>query len=149
MDSELFALPPAAEILRMTWRLGMAAILGGIVGFEREWMGKPAGLRTHMTVALAASAFVLIGLETDPGRDIAPVIQGVAAGVGFLGAGTILKRSSEETIQGLTTAATIWLTAAIGVATGSGHVTVAVISVIAASLILVILGGIERMVARK
>jgi putative Mg2+ transporter-C (MgtC) family protein len=150
MDPDLFTLPAMDQIVRVTWRLGMAALLGGVVGFEREWSGKAAGLRTHMTVALSAASFVLVATESGAAEgDVGRVIQGVAAGVGFLGAGTILKRTSEETIQGLTTAATIWLTAAVGVAAGAGHMTIAVIGVIAATLTLVILGGVEKVMDRK
>jgi putative Mg2+ transporter-C (MgtC) family protein len=150
MDAELLALPSTEQLVRVTWRLGMAAVLGGVVGLEREWKHKAAGLRTHMTVALSAATFVLVALESGAAEgDVGRVIQGVAAGVGFLGAGTILKRSSEENIQGLTTAATIWLTAAVGVAAGAGHLTVAAIGVIAATLTLVILGGVEKLVNRK
>jgi putative Mg2+ transporter-C (MgtC) family protein len=136
-----------AHIARVAWRLGSAALLGGLVGIEREWMRKAAGLRTHMTVALAAAAFVLTALESETGdSDVSRVIQGVSAGIGFLGAGTILKQSNdEESIKGLTTAATIWLTAAIGVACGTGNVTIAAISVIAAWLILTVLSGVKRL----
>lgn len=149
MDPDTFALPPTDEIITIAWRLGMAALLGGIVGFEREWAKKAAGLRTHMTVALSAATFVIVAVEGGSADgDVGRVIQGVAAGIGFLGAGTILKRTSEESIKGLTTAATIWLTAAVGVAAGAGHITVAVIGVIAATLILVILGGVSRGINR-
>jgi putative Mg2+ transporter-C (MgtC) family protein len=140
-----------AHIARVAWRLGSAALLGGLVGIEREWMRKAAGLRTHMTVALAAAAFVLTALESETGdSDVSRVIQGVSAGIGFLGAGTILKQSNdEESIKGLTTAATIWLTAAIGVACGTGNVTIAAISVIAAWLILTVLSGVKRLIGTR
>ncbi len=142
--------PDTAELARIAWRLLSAAVLGGLIGFERELKNKAAGLRTHMTVALASSAFVLVTVESGAEvTDISRVIQGIAAGIGFLGAGTILKRESEATIQGLTTAATIWLTAAIGVAAGSGHVAIAAISVVAAWFILAILSGVDRLMNRR
>ena len=147
MNAE-WQLPEWTDLTRIAWRLGSAAVLGGLIGLEREWMRKPAGLRTHTTVALASAAFILIGIEMGM-TDLSPVIQGVAAGIGFIGAGTILKRSDEESIQGLTTAATIWLTAAIGVAAGAGHSTIAVICVIAAAVILTFLSGVERLMARR
>ena len=135
---------------RIAWRLGSAAILGGLIGVEREWARKPAGLRTHMTVAVAAAAFVLIVIESGGADDdVSRVIQGVAAGIGFLGAGTILKKSSESDIQGLTTAATVWLTAAVGVAAGAGHIAMGAICVIAAWLILTIPAGLEKMLNRR
>lgn len=139
----------AAHLGEIALRIGSAAFFGALIGIEREWAKKAAGLRTHATVAVAAAAFTLIVIESGGGTDsVSRVIQGIAAGVGFLGAGTILKRSSEQDIQGLTTAATIWLTAAVGVAAGSGHVAIGLMCVIAAWLILTILAGVERVIKR-
>jgi putative Mg2+ transporter-C (MgtC) family protein len=146
IEADWFALPDAAYASRVAWRLGSAAVLGGLIGAQREWVGKDAGLRTHTTVALAAAAFVLVGIEaggSDP--NIATIIQGIAAGVGFLGAGTILKKSENDEILGLTTAATIWLTAAIGVAAGAGHVGIAGFCVVGAWLILSMFKVAERL----
>ena len=141
MDFEWFNLPDADYMARVTVRLLWAAVLGGLIGAERESRGKFAGLRTQMTVSLAAAAFVIAGAETD-NANLGRVIQGIAAGVGFLGAGTILK-NWDEGVKGLTTAATIWLTAAIGVATGAGHGFMATVCVVIAWLILTIMTGIE------
>ena len=137
MDIEWLGVPDTAYMARVSWRLGMAALLGGLIGGQRETQGKDAGLRTHMTVSLAAATFVLVGLEMDP-NSVGSVIQGIAAGVGFLGAGTILKKWDEGT-KGLTTAAAIWLTAAMGVAAGAGHGFIAVFCVVVAWLILAVL----------
>ena len=147
---ELFALPATDYVVRVAVRLGAAAVLGGFIGLEREWVGKSAGLRTHMTVALGCAAFVLIGIEssTDPGN-ISRAIQGIAAGIGFIGAGTILKRTDDEDIKGLTTAATIWLTAAVGAAAGAGQGWLALIGVLIAFLILSILSPVDRWLAKK
>ncbi|HYE85251.1 MAG TPA: MgtC/SapB family protein [Vicinamibacterales bacterium] len=150
MSTEWLGAFDVADFSRITWRLVAAAVLGALIGVEREWMRKAAGLRTHTTVSLASATFVLIVTEGGANTgDISRVIQGVAAGVGFLGAGTILKGNSEETIQGLTTAATIWLTAAVGAAVGAGHVGVAMISVIAALLTLSVFSGVERLMNRQ
>jgi putative Mg2+ transporter-C (MgtC) family protein len=148
MQADWYALPDISDLIRISWRLGMAALMGALIGIEREWMRKAAGLRTHTAVALASAAFVLIAIETGAAQgDIAPVIQGVATGIGFIGAGTILKRSNdEEDIKGLTTAATLWLTAAVGVAAGSGHSEIALVCVVAAWIILILLSGVERLV---
>jgi putative Mg2+ transporter-C (MgtC) family protein len=147
---EAHSLIGAADFARVSWRLGCAAILGALIGVEREWMRKAAGLRTHTTVALASATFVLVLIESNAvTADLSPVIQGITTGVGFLGAGTILKGNTAESIQGLTTAATIWLTAAIGAAAGAGHVDVALISVIAALLTLTIFTFVERQLARR
>jgi len=147
---ELLALPDGAYFARVTFRLASAAVLGGLIGAEREYVGKAAGLRTHMTVALGCAAFVLIAIEGgSDNADLSRTIQGVAAGIGFIGAGAILKRTQEEDIQGLTTAATIWLTAAVGVAAGAGKVWLALVAVICAFVILTILDGVGRWLHRK
>lgn len=147
---ELFAVPDAAYILRITVRMAWAALLGGLIGGEREYVGKAAGLRTHMTVALGSATFVLVAVESGVGGDgVARVIQGVAAGIGFIGAGTILKKEQESGIQGLTTAATIWLTAAVGAAAGAGHGWLAAICVAAAWLILTVMDNVADWLTRK
>lgn len=150
MQDTWLGLTDAAVLGRVAWRLGAAALLGGLIGIEREWAKKAAGLRTHMTVSLACAAFVLTEIESGGAHeDVSRVIQGIAAGIGFLGAGTILKKQNEEEIQGLTTAATIFLTAAVGVATGAGHVAIAGLCVIGAWLILTLLAGVAKLVKRR
>jgi putative Mg2+ transporter-C (MgtC) family protein len=124
------------EFFRVAVRLTVAAILGGILGFEREHHGKSAGIRTHMLISMGAAMFVMIpqfgGLED---AELSRVLQGVIAGVGFLGAGTIVKNQGED-VRGLTTAAGIWLTAAIGVSAGLGRELTAIISTVFAMIIL-------------
>jgi putative Mg2+ transporter-C (MgtC) family protein len=142
---EFLRLPELADLARVSLRLVAAALFGGLVGAEREWVGKAAGLRTHMLVSLGAAVFVLAPAEAGLAEgDTSRIIQGIAAGIGFIGAGTILKRADREEIQGLTTAAGIWLTAAIGVAVAVGPAWVAVMCVVCALLILYVLGAIER-----
>jgi putative Mg2+ transporter-C (MgtC) family protein len=142
---EFFTVPDLAHIVRVAVRLVAAAVLGGLVGAEREWVGKAAGLRTHMLVSLGAALFVLAPTEAGLGEgDTSRIIQGIAAGIGFIGAGTILKRTDREEIQGLTTAATIWLTAAIGVAVAVAPMWLPAVCVVCALLILYVLGAIER-----
>lgn len=149
MMQEALVLPDLEEMIRVSWRLAWAALLGALIGIEREWMRKAAGLRTHTTVALASATFVLLLTEGEADvADVSRVIQGIAAGIGFIGAGTILKGDNAQTIQGLTTAATIWLTAAVGAAAGAGHVSVAVLSVVAALLTLSIFSLVERRIGR-
>lgn len=119
---EFSDLDDVAQITRVTTRLLMAALLGGILGYEREQRGKAAGIRTHMLVAIGAALFIVIPSEAGiSDAELSRVIQGVIAGIGFLGAGAILKGHDEKELKGLTTAASIWLTAAIGVATGLGR----------------------------
>ncbi len=144
---EFSDLPDAAGVTRIALRLLIAAILGGILGFEREQKGKAAGLRTHMLVALGAALFVLIPQQAGMSdADLSRVLQGLVAGIGFLGAGTIIKGNGEEEIKGLTTAAGIWLTAAIGVATGMGREATAVLSTLLALIILYTVPQIARRV---
>jgi putative Mg2+ transporter-C (MgtC) family protein len=147
---ELFSVPNADYLISVTSRLGVAALLGGLIGIEREWTGKAAGLRTHMTVALGCATFMLAAMEssTDAGS-LSRAIQGIAAGIGFIGAGTILKRNDESEIKGLTTAASIWLTAAVGAAAGAGQGWIALIGVVIAFVILTVMAGVDRWLARK
>jgi putative Mg2+ transporter-C (MgtC) family protein len=134
----------AAQITRILVRLLLGALLGGLLGFERERQGKSAGVRTHMLVAMGAALFVMVpqqgGMRME---DMSRVIQGVVAGIGFIGAGAILKRQAQKDVEGLTTASSIWMTAAIGVACGLGRETTAVLS---ALLALVVLSLIPRWV---
>lgn len=133
------------HLVRVMARLGLAMLLGGVVGLEREYENKSAGIRTHMLVALGAALFTLVSLECGMTvSDLSRVIQGVAAGIGFLGAGTILKLSTEKEIKGLTTAASIWLTSAAGMAVGVGAVWPAILSVILAWIVLAVILKIEK-----
>ena len=132
--------------VRIVLRLGLAALFGALLGFEREHHGKAAGVRTHMLVAVGSALFVLApslgGSEDDA---MSRVIQGVVAGVGFLCAGTIIKSDNDRDVKGLTTAAGVWLTAAIGIATGLGSVLIALLGTL---LGLFILNIVPRLVDR-
>lgn len=143
-------LPNAAEATRITARLLIAALLGGLLGYEREQQGKSAGVRTHMLVAIGAALFVLIPQQAGISEtEMSRVIQGVIAGVGFLGAGTIIKGGDEEQVRGLTTAAGIWLTAAIGLAAGLGRESSAILCTLLALLILSLVPKVERWLGRR
>ncbi|HBI44497.1 MAG TPA: magnesium transporter MgtC [Planctomycetales bacterium] len=136
--------------LRISIRLAASIILGGAIGWERQIEGKSAGVRTHMMVSLGAALFALTSLELNADtKELTKVIQGVAAGVGFLGAGAIIKVSSENEPKGLTTAAGIWLTAAIGLAVGVGLVWPAFIGVVMAWLVLGYFHVVERWWRRR
>lgn len=135
--SEFSDLPTITEFCRIILRLALAAMLGAFLGLEREQSGKAAGVRTHMLVAVGGALFVLIPQQMQMSDEaLSRVIQGVVTGVGFLGAGTILKSAREETVIGLTTAAGLWLTAAIGIAAGLGRVASAVLCAVLALVIL-------------
>lgn len=140
LQSEFSDAPDAEQVTRLLTRLLLAGVLGGVLGYERESRGKAAGVRTHMLVAMGAALFVLVpALGGMAVADMSRVIQGVVTGVGFLGAGAIIKHRSEEDVQGLTTAAGIWMTAAIGVACGLGRESTAVLSTLLALAVLVVL----------
>jgi len=119
----------------MVLRLLLAAALGGVIGFQREWTGKEAGLRTHMLICLGSALFTVLSIYAFTGSDPARIAAGIATGIGFIGAGVILHRTGGE-VKGLTTAATIFATAAVGMAAGTGKY---VISVGASVLTLIIL----------
>ena len=145
LQREFSDIADASEATRVVVRLGMAVLLGGIIGFERERRGKPAGLRTHMLVSLGAALFVLVPLQAGMALgDASRVLQGIIAGIGFLGAGAIIKYNGEGNIKGLTTAATIWLAAAIGVAAGMGRELTALFTTVLAWLILSNLHRLEK-----
>jgi putative Mg2+ transporter-C (MgtC) family protein len=129
----------------------VAVFLGGVVGLERQLKGHGAGLRTHMMVALASAIFILASrnVTAESTVEITRVVQGIAAGVGFIGAGTILKLSSEHEVLGLTTASTIWLSAAVGTASGMGEYFLAATAAAMAILLLVTLRPIEERYGRK
>ena len=125
-------------------RIFIAAILGGLIGLEREWRAKEAGLRTHFLVALGSAVFMIVSaygfsavqMDGMTSRwDVSRVAAQVVSGIGFIGAGTIIFRKQENMVSGLTTAAGLWVTAAIGLACGGGMYVLAT-----ASTVLVLFG---------
>ena len=131
--------PDRNRLIIVLLRVFAAVLLGAVVGIERERAGKPAGLRTHMLVSLGTAVVVIACQDSGMSLDgLSRVIQGMVTGIGFIGAGTILKLNEQREIQGLTTAAGLWMTAAIGVAAGLGILGVAVIGTLVTLLILVL-----------
>jgi putative Mg2+ transporter-C (MgtC) family protein len=128
-------------------RIGVAALLGGALGLEREWKGHWAGLRTHMMVSIGSAIFMIAGLNLagENADVVTRVIQGIAAGIGFLGAGTILKLDKKQEIKGLTTASSIWLAAALGTAAGLAEYALAVAAACISLFVLAVLGPIEKL----
>ena len=147
-----------SETLDVLIRLAVAGGLGALLGIERQLHGRWAGARTHMMVALGCSVFVLVGIsltrDTTVQDDLTEllvganplsrVIQGVAAGIGFLGAGTILKLSDRMEIKGLTTASSIWLAAAVGCAAGLALYPLAVAATLISLVVLAALRPLEK-----
>jgi putative Mg2+ transporter-C (MgtC) family protein len=125
--------------LEMVLRLLLASVLGAIIGYQRERSKKPAGLRTHILIGLGAALFTVVsvygfGGNSDPSR----VAAGIVAGIGFLGAGVIFRAMRADVPMGLTTAASVWVTAAIGMAAGVGLYLIATIVAVIALLVLMI-----------
>jgi putative Mg2+ transporter-C (MgtC) family protein len=137
-------LPDARQLVHVIIRLIAATLLGAMIGVQRERVGKPAGLRTHILVTLGTCVFVLAGSGYGMSSDgLSRVIQGIVTGIGFIGAGSILKLNEERDIQGLTTAAGVWMAAAIGVAVGLGALGLAILGTILTLIILTMVGKIE------
>jgi putative Mg2+ transporter-C (MgtC) family protein len=138
-----------ADLGTIVLRLSCALVAGGAIGWERQLREKPAGLRTNMLVALGAAVMVLAGLQlahagaasgTDSAADASRIIQGIVGGIGFLGAGTILQ--SRHSVHGLTTASALWLSAALGIASGLGLYALALLALIAVVLGLLVLAAL-------
>jgi putative Mg2+ transporter-C (MgtC) family protein len=127
-------------------KIALAALLGGILGFEREWHGRAAGLRTNILIAIASCLFTILSIEGFPLRgnaqDTARVAAQIVSGVGFLGAGALLQTRNK--VRGLTTAATVWLVAAIGMAVGAGVYFLAAFTAILATAVLQLLRPISK-----
>jgi putative Mg2+ transporter-C (MgtC) family protein len=143
-------IPSWEQWVRASVRIVLAGLLGALVGIQREVWGKPAGLRTHMLVSMGCAVFVFAALESGVSSEAAArVIQGVAAGIGFIGAGAILKLPQEREVEGLTTAAGIWMTAAFGMAVGLGRLGSAITSAVLALVVLEGIGWAEQRVRKR
>jgi len=139
------ALPDVDTSTTIVVRVLVAAILGGMVGWEREHKGRAAGLKTHILVSIGSALFVLAPLLSGiDGSDVTRVMQGIVSGIGFLGAGAILKLDKGERIEGLTTAAGVWMTAAIGMAAGMGQEMVALVTTVMALLVVGAVPKLQR-----
>jgi putative Mg2+ transporter-C (MgtC) family protein len=149
LRSEFSDLPNLHEAGRIVIRLLTAGLLGGLIGFERERSGKTAGLRTQVLVAVSTALLVLIPqlahMEADA---LSRVIQGILTGIGFIGAGTILKHTEESRVEGLTTSASIWFTASVGIAAGLGREASAVVGALLGVSILWLLPHAKNSKAR-
>ena len=146
LRTEFAGLDDVAQLTSTLARLLLAALLGGVLGWERESHGKSAGVRTHMLVSLGAAMFVLApahgGMQIG---DLSRVIQGIVTGIGFLGAGAIIKHREINIVKGMTSAAGLWATAAIGIACGLGREVTAIVSTL---LVLAVLAVIPKWTER-
>ena len=138
-----FGLPERKEFLQVIIRLLASILIAGLIGYEREAVGKSAGLRTHILVALGSTTFIIgcigAGMREDA---VSRVIQGIVTGIGFIGAGTILKQ--ETRVRGLTTSAGLWTTCGIGVVVGLGELGVALIAATLGFIVLTVLRRFEH-----
>jgi putative Mg2+ transporter-C (MgtC) family protein len=145
LASEFSDLTDPVALTQVITRIVLATVLAALVGYERERRGSSAGLRTHMMVGLGVSLLVVASEQSGMDRDsVSRVIQGVFAGIGFLGAGAIIKQDTSEQIRGLTTAATLWATAAIATSAGLGREGTAIIATLLALVILSVLLRLEK-----
>lgn len=150
VQHEFSDLPDVEQVTRVVVRLMMAVLLGALLGYNRERQDSFAGLRTHMLVALGAALFVLVPQQMGMGPEaISRVLQGLVSGIGFLGAGAVLKLSDHGEIRGLTTAASIWTTAAIGITAGLGLEATAILCAVLAWIILSVMVRIERLIDKR
>ena len=135
---------PSLSDAELIQRLLLAAFLGGLIGLEREWRNKDAGLRTNILIAIGSAVFTLMSIELTDARtgDTSRVAAQIVTGIGFLGAGAIMR--TDAGIHGLTTAATIWVNAAVGVAAGGGESHLAVITTVITLAVLLVLQPIEK-----
>lgn len=135
-------------------RLGAASLVGAVIGLNREITHKPAGLRTHTLVALGSAVITLISIQYvdasgGEAGSVTRAIQGIITGIGFVGGGVILRVQRSRTVHGLTTAATIWIVAALGMACGLGQWVTALTSMVLALAVLVVGNAIDRFVHRR
>lgn len=132
-------------------RVAAAALLGGALGLEREWKGHWAGLRTHMMVSIGTAIFVVAALDVAGAEkeSVTRVIQGIASGIGFLGAGTILKLDDRREIRGLTTASSIWLAAALGTVAGLAEYALAIAAACVSLFVLAALDPLEKLLSKR
>jgi putative Mg2+ transporter-C (MgtC) family protein len=138
------------EFADIVVRLVLSILLGAAVGFDRELQQKPAGLRTHALVSLGAALVTLVALLVagEP-EAFGRVLQGIVAGIGFIGGGVILRRTATEDVTGLTTAATIWVVSAIGIAVGAGMWRTGLVTAVLVLLTLTLGNPLDRLLRRR
>jgi putative Mg2+ transporter-C (MgtC) family protein len=145
-------LSKGASVTEVAIRLVVAVVIGGIIGWDRERLNKPAGIRTHMLVSLGSATFTLLGFEvgehySKEGFDPTRVLQGVVGGIGFLGAGAILQNRGQ--VSGITTAAGVWVAGALGAAAGVGAYVLALAATVLAFGILAAGGKLDQLVGKS
>lgn len=112
----------------------LSALLGALIGYERERAAKPAGLRTHILLSMGATLFTILSYEAFPGSDPARIAANIITGIGFIGAGVIIQQ--ERKVVGVTTAASLWITTAIGMAVGTGYYFLSIVASLISFIVL-------------
>ena len=135
-------------LLDATLRLGAAIVAGGAIGLNRDLRNKPAGVRTHALVALGSALAVTLQADNSDPNAMSRVLQGIITGIGFLGAGVILRREGGRTVRGLTTAASIWVVAMLGIACGMGQWLPVAVGTVLTLMVLILGGPLEDAVHR-
>ena len=143
--------PTALDMLQLILRLGSALLVGSALGINRDLRHKAAGLRTHALVSVGSALAVLVPITMSPLNvdAAARVMQGLLTGIGFLGAGVIIHHERHKRVQGLTTAASLWVSAVLGMACGAGHLVLVGLGVTAVLLVLIAGGPFERAIERR
>lgn len=145
-----FGFSGSKQVTQVIIRIIASILLGAVIGIEREWTGKPAGVRTHILVSLGTTIFVvgcsLGGLSSE---GLSRVIQGIVTGIGFIGAGAILKLDDKRDVKGLTTSASIWVTCAIGVVIALGEVGLAIVATVLTFFVLALVISVEKLFKKR
>ncbi len=141
----------AIDTVQLILRLGVALLVGSALGINRDLRHKAAGLRTHALVSIGSALALLVPISMSPLNvdAVARVMQGLLTGIGFLGAGVIIHHERHKRVQGLTTAASLWVSAVLGMACGAGHLVLVALGVTAVLLVLVFGGPIEKSLERR
>ena len=141
------------SVIESILRLGLAILLGAAIGINRELLRKPAGLQTHSLVALGSALIAIISVQLAESLDdesaVGRTIQGLVAGIGFIGGGVIMHRRDSQGVYGLTTAASIWVVAGMGTAVGLGLWRLAMVAVGMSLGILIVFGSIDHWLEKK
>ena len=130
-------------------RLVAATVAGGAIGLNRDLHGKPTGVRTLGLVGLGSALIVVAALLVGGNGDATRGVQGIVTGIGFLGAGVIVKAASDDRIHGLTTAASIWLTSALGITIGLGHWLLTLVATTLTLVVLIVGGPLEKAIRHR